>query len=111
VTLTEHRAACALCEDYQDGVHTRCATGLHIAAAELATTAPMVLPYPPSLNRLYRTVRGRPILSREAREYRASVQGVLAGMAHKASSGPVALQRPRGAVLYALPAQTCRGRR
>lgn len=64
-------------------------------------TGGLVLPYPPSLNRLYRTVRGRPILSREAREYRAAVQGILAGMAYKASSGPVALSvvlfRPRRA--------------
>lgn len=64
-------------------------------------TEPLVLPYPPSLNRLYRTVRGRPILSREAREYRASVQAQLAGMGFKAISGPVALSvalyRPRRA--------------
>ncbi len=64
-------------------------------------TEPLVLPYPPSLNRLYRTVRGRPILSKEARQYRAAVQQQLAGMRLKASSSPVALSialyRPRRA--------------
>lgn len=102
MTRTEaHRASCALCEDYQDGVHARCATGLQAAALDLASTQPLTLPYPPSLNRLYRTVRGRPILSREARQYRATVQGILAGMAYRASTSPVALSvvlfRPRRA--------------
>jgi len=64
-------------------------------------TEPLVLPYPPSLNRLYRTVRGRPILSREAREYRAAVQRQLAGIGLKATGSPVALSvalyRPRRA--------------
>lgn len=62
-------------------------------------TEPLVLPYPPSLNRLYRTVRGRPILSREAREYRAAVQRQLAGIGFRATGSPVALSvalyRPR----------------
>lgn len=61
----------------------------------------VVVPYPPSLNRLYRTVRGRPILSKEARQYRAAVQRQLTGMGLKASSSPVALHawlyRPRRA--------------
>lgn len=64
-------------------------------------TEPLVLPYPPSLNRLYRTVRGRPILSKEARQYRAAVQQQLAGIGLKASSSHVALSialyRPRRA--------------
>lgn len=62
-------------------------------------TEPLVLPYPPSLNRVYRTVRGRPILSKEARQYRAAVQQQLAEMGFKASSSSVALSltlyRPR----------------
>lgn len=33
----------------------------------------VTLPYPPGVNALYRTVRGRPILSAKAREYRRSV--------------------------------------
>lgn len=33
----------------------------------------LVLPWPPSANRYYRTVRGRPILSAVARQYRAAV--------------------------------------
>jgi len=57
------------------------------------------LPYPPSLNRLYRTVRGRPILSKEAREYRAAVRSLLDGMGYRATGSPVAvsvwLYRPR----------------
>ncbi len=57
------------------------------------------LPYPPSLNRLYRVVRGRPILSREAREYRAQVQAHLVSIGYEATRSPVAvsvwLYRPR----------------
>jgi len=33
----------------------------------------ITLPWPPSANRYYRTVNGRPILSKVAREYRAEV--------------------------------------
>jgi crossover junction endodeoxyribonuclease RusA len=59
----------------------------------------LVLPYPPSLNRLYRVVRGRPILSREAREYRARVQVMLLAEGYRPTSSPVApsiwLYRPR----------------
>lgn len=59
----------------------------------------LVLPYPPSLNRLYRVVNGRPILSREARDYRARVQRQLAAEGYRPTSSPVApsiwLYRPR----------------
>ena len=62
---------------------------------------PLVLPYPPSLNRLYRVNNGRPILSREARAYRLAVQTLLSASGYKPASGPLALSvaayRPRKA--------------
>ena len=38
-----------------------------------------VLPWPPSLNRYYRSVNGRVLISREGRQYRADVQMRLLG--------------------------------
>lgn len=37
----------------------------------------LVLPYPPSVNRMYRVFRGRSIISREGREYRDQVVAIL----------------------------------
>lgn len=42
-------------------------------------SATIVLPFPPSVNRLWRSVQGRNILSREGREYRAEALRQLAG--------------------------------
>ena len=36
------------------------------------------LPYPPSINHHYSYVRGRPVLSKEARSYRRRVRSLLA---------------------------------
>ena len=52
-------------------------------------SAPIVLPWPPSANRLWRSVRGRNILSREGREYRAEALRQLAGQ-----GGPARLRWP-----------------
>jgi len=38
-----------------------------------------VLPYPPSVNRYYRTYQGRMLISREGRQYRSDVQLALLG--------------------------------
>jgi len=40
-------------------------------------TINFLLPYPPSANAYYRTVRGRPILSKAAREYRAEICSII----------------------------------
>jgi crossover junction endodeoxyribonuclease RusA len=37
----------------------------------------LTIPWPPSANRYYRSVKGRAILSKEAREYRASVVALV----------------------------------
>lgn len=57
------------------------------------------LPYPPSVNTMYATVRGRRVLSREGREFKEKV-GILARIARvQAIEGDitlsVALYRPR----------------
>lgn len=39
-----------------------------------------ILPFPPSVNRMWRSVNGRAILSKEGREYRASVLSHLWGV-------------------------------
>lgn len=43
-------------------------------ARELCT---IKLPYPPSLNRYYRTFRGRPVVSAEGKRYRQTVKEIL----------------------------------
>lgn len=56
-----------------------------------------VLPYPPSVNRMWRNVGGRTLLSREGRAYRERVKDVCVGL--RPLSGDVAvrlkLYRPR----------------
>ena len=41
---------------------------------------PLTLPFPPSLNRMYRVYSGRSIVSRVGRAYRAAVTAQLRGM-------------------------------
>lgn len=50
------------------------------------------LPYPPSLNRLYRVVRGRPILSAEGRAYKARVEAICAALRLQPAEGPVSVR-------------------
>ena len=50
----------------------------HRAAAAVAPLS-YVLPFPPSVNRYYRHVGYRTLLSREGREYRSQVLSLLAG--------------------------------
>lgn len=38
------------------------------------------LPWPPSINRYYRTFRGRMLISKDGREYRKTVDGLLGGL-------------------------------
>ena len=53
-------------------------SSLHRAAPVVAPLC-YVLPFPPSVNRYYRHVGYRTLLSREGREYRAMVLSLLAG--------------------------------
>ena len=48
------------------------------------------LPWPPALNRYYRTVNGRPILSRDGRAYRANAQAALTEQRVTLTPGKVA---------------------
>ena len=48
-------------------------------AAPVVAPLRYVLPFPPSVNRYYRHVGYRTLLSREGREYRAMVLSLLAG--------------------------------
>lgn len=55
----------------------------------------VTLPFPPSVNRLYRNIRGRTLISRQGREYRTQVCGLLArghgGIRKPPAGGRIAL--------------------
>lgn len=51
-----------------------------------------VLPFPPSVNRYYRNVGYRTLLSRDGREYRKRVCSQLAGRVGQPLSGPLEVQ-------------------
>ncbi|HHK41388.1 MAG TPA: RusA family crossover junction endodeoxyribonuclease [Planctomycetaceae bacterium] len=55
-------------------------------------TLHFVLPFPPSVNRYYRHVGYRTLLSREGREYRKRVCALLAGRVGQSLSGPLEVQ-------------------
>jgi len=59
-----------------------------------AMVAPLefVLPFPPSVNRYYRHVGYRTLLSCEGREYRQQVCALLAGRVGQPLSGPLEVQ-------------------
>src|SRR5690606_34700462 len=61
----------------------------------------LTLPYPPPLNNLYATVRGRRVLSKDGRRYKAAVLGITAGRGIERLQGPVRVKvdvyRPRKA--------------
>ncbi len=59
----------------------------HRAAA--VATLRFVLPFPPSVNRYYRHVGYRTLLSREGRQYRAAVCSLLAGRVQQPLSVPL----------------------
>lgn len=65
------------------------------------TRIELVLPYPPSLNRLYRTVRNRPILSAEGRAYKKLVATKMQISRIRPLAGPLCVEvfayRPRAA--------------
>jgi crossover junction endodeoxyribonuclease RusA len=61
---------------------------LHRSAPAVAPLQ-FVLPFPPSVNRYYRHVGYRTLLSREGREYRSSVLSLLAGRVQQPLSGPL----------------------
>ncbi|MFV0444096.1 MAG: RusA family crossover junction endodeoxyribonuclease [Planctomycetaceae bacterium] len=52
----------------------------------------LVLPFPPSVNRYYRHVGYRTLLSREGRQYRAAVCALLAGRVQQPLSGRLAVR-------------------
>ena len=54
-------------------------------------TSPIVLPYPPSVNRYWRMWRGRMLLSQQARAYRQQVGVILADAGIVPASGPLAV--------------------
>lgn len=58
--------------------------------ANTATGVEIVLPWPPSVNRYYRTFRGRMIISKEGREYRQKIQSLVTAQA--TFTGPVAVE-------------------
>lgn len=43
------------------------------------TLLELTIPFPPSVNRVYRNLRGRTLISREGRAYRKDVCALLAG--------------------------------
>jgi len=49
------------------------------------------LPYPPSVNRYYRNVGSRTLISRDGRDYRRRVQMLLAGRGIRPTEGPLAV--------------------
>lgn len=51
----------------------------------------LTLPYPPSVNRAYRTVSGRVILSKVGREYRESVRAALGLRGYILTNGRLAV--------------------
>lgn len=56
----------------------------------------LTLPFPPSVNHYYRTFRGRTLISRQGREYRRAICGLLApgngnGIRKPPSGGRIAL--------------------
>jgi len=56
----------------------------------------LMLPWPPSVNHYYRSFRGRTLISRQGREYRTQVRGLLApgngnGIRKPPSGGRIAL--------------------
>ena len=52
----------------------------------------MVLPYPPSANRIWRMFRGRMVISREGRAFRGRVCSVLAAMGAQMMTGPLVVE-------------------
>jgi crossover junction endodeoxyribonuclease RusA len=57
--------------------------------ADAVATLNFVLPFPPSVNRYYRHVGYRTLLSREGRQYRAAVCRLLAGRVQQPLSVPL----------------------
>ncbi len=64
---------------------------LHRATPAVAPLS-YVLPFPPSVNRYYRHVGYRTLLSREGREYRENVCSLLAGRVGQPLSGQLQVQ-------------------
>ena len=59
------------------------------SATDAVAVLRFVLPFPPSVNRYYRHVGYRTLLSREGREYRRQVCALLAGRVGQPLSGPL----------------------
>ena len=50
------------------------------------------LPYPPSVNHCFSVIRGRPVLSKEARVYRQRVRACVRGSEARVALGPLAVR-------------------
>ena len=50
------------------------------------------LPYPPSINHFFSVIRGRLVLSKDARAYRQRVRAVVQGAKSRVSLGPLAVR-------------------
>ena len=62
------------------------------SATDAVAVLQFVLPFPPSVNRYYRHVGYRTLLSREGRQYREAVCALLAGRVGQPLSGPLEVQ-------------------
>ena len=62
------------------------------SATDAVAVLQFVLPFPPSVNRYYRHVGYRTLLSREGREYRRQVCALLAGRVGQPLPGPLQVQ-------------------
>jgi Holliday junction resolvase RusA-like endonuclease len=61
-------------------------------AAPTVAVLQFVLPFPPSVNRYYRNIGYRTLLSRAGREYRRQVCSLLAGRVQQPLTGPLEVQ-------------------
>jgi crossover junction endodeoxyribonuclease RusA len=67
-------------------------TGSLPRAPEAVAVLHFVLPLPPSVNRYYRNIGYRTLLSREGRAYRVAVCSLLAGRVGQPLSGPLEVE-------------------
>lgn len=63
-----------------------------LSSSESVATLSFVLPYPPSVNRYYRHVGYRTLISRDGRAYRKRVCTLLAGRVGGPLSGPLEIE-------------------
>ncbi len=59
---------------------------------EALTEMKITLPYPPSLNRMYRSVKGRVLLSKDGRQYKSNIEQICTVKRIKPFSGEVSVK-------------------